>query len=64
MVVENGVTAPAKSSPVDQQLSHDESAEEDEDSTKIEVSVSSLVSLSMSFSSCNKAIHLFQLAIQ
>ena len=44
MVVGNGVTAPAKSSPVDQQTNYDESAEDDEDGMKIEVSVSLICS--------------------
>jgi len=44
VVVGNGVTAPAKSSPVDQQTNCDESTEDDEDGMKIEVSVSQLIS--------------------
>ena len=40
MVVEHGVTAPVRSSCVDQLSSYDETAEEEEDGMKIEIAVS------------------------
>ena len=40
VVVEHGVTAPVRSSCVDQQSSYDDTAEEEEDGMKIEIAVS------------------------